>query len=83
MTETKYQHLSLETEYRMSGFRSLGFFYLILFRISNFVLRIYTIAGGAPQAPLLGASSKPRPLGVNSLRGGAHAEFSFQKTAAD
>jgi hypothetical protein len=65
----------------MSGFRSFGFFSFDI--VSNFVLRIYTIAGGAPQAPLLGASPKPRPLGEDSLPGGAHAEFSFQKTAAD
>ena len=40
---------------------------MILFRVSYFVLRIYTLYGGAPHAPLKRASSKPLPLGEASL----------------
>jgi hypothetical protein len=54
------------------GFGHLYFGHLILFRDSDFVLRIYTFYRETPHAPLRGTFSNPRPLGLDSLLSFTH-----------
>ena len=49
------------------SFGHLDFCHLILFRISDFEIRIFMFYRAMPPAPLWGVASKPCPLGVDPL----------------